>query len=106
MSDDQEQQPTEEQQQPAALAEQQPAQSAPLQEVQHVRLGGQAGVRVTQQLGMPSATRPSGVRDPAPDCKLVPLEVLAAARELLDGRPQLPAADCVQAVRDLLAPWL
>lgn len=77
---------------------------------QQVRLGGQAGVRVSHQGGM-QTTRVSASQGGVPDCKQVPVAVLAEVRDVLDsqianhGAP-LTAAEAFAAVRDLLAPWL
>ena len=73
-------------------------------EVLQVRLGGQAGVRVQQQGGV--AHHKVSAQGAVPDCRQVPVEVLADVRELLDGKQQLTAAETLPLVRDLLSPWL
>lgn len=77
---------------------------------QQVRLGGQAGVRVSHQGGM-QTTRVSASQGGVPDCKQVPVAVLAEVRDVLDSQLRqdqapLTAAEAFSAVRDLLAPWL
>ena len=74
--------------------------------VQHHRLGGSAGVRVTQQGGLTEHKRVGAVEPD--DHKRVPRDVLAAVRDLIDARAQtqLTATERLLAVYDLLTPWL
>ena len=76
-------------------------------DVQHVRIGGNAGVRV-QQSALPLVRKVTGPDSPIADHKLVPCAVLAEVRQTLDDHTsaQLTAAERMTAVRDLLAPWL
>jgi hypothetical protein len=88
----------------SVLAVQDPAQLAQA-EVQQVRLGGQPGVRV-RHAGEVTRTRATS-QSATPDCRAVPLAVLAEVKELLfDKHAQLTAAEATNAIRDLLAPWL
>jgi hypothetical protein len=74
-------------------------------EVQQVRLGGQPGVRV-RHAGEVTRTRATS-QSATPDCRAVPLAVLAEVKVLLfDKHVQLTAAEATNAIRDLLAPWL
>lgn len=74
-------------------------------EVQQVRLGGQPGVRV-RHAGEVTRTRATS-QSATPDCRAVPLAVLAEVKVLLFHKDaQLTAAEATNAVRDLLAPWL
>lgn len=98
-------QPTPEQPEPEPQPE--PAIVRVLAEPEQVRIGGQAGVRVTQLGGVVAVKRVTSVNDEA-DHVAVPRAVLAEVRALIDG-PHLPpaaATDALRAVRDLLAPWL
>jgi hypothetical protein len=72
-------------------------------EVQHVRLGGQAGVRVRDGgLMMP----PKRVGQDENDHQHIPRAVLAQVRDLLIVPEGATLTAAEQAVRDLLAPWL
>lgn len=92
------------------LAVQEPAIVRVLAEPEQVRIGGQAGVRVTQLGGVVAVKRVTPYNDES-DHKAVPVAVLEEVRVVLDniGSLQVPPAavgDALRVVRDLLAPWL
>lgn len=86
--------------------EQTAAVGTPLSEAPtHVRVGGQAGVRVVQG-GELQHKRVSAIQES--DHKQVPLAVLEAVRDLLEPKAEgaLTAAERLLAARDLLTAWL
>lgn len=79
------------------------AQAPALPPVTHVRVGGRAGLSVTN-VGPTTHKRVSAIDPPSPDHTLVPKEILAEVRRLLDETSAAPIA--LVNVRELLAPWL
>lgn len=96
---------------PAVIAVVPPLEPPPASVLEHHRIGGNPGVRVTQQ-GLTQHVRVTGNTDAGvADHRPVPLAVLAQVKELLEAHGPLsletaPAAETLRAVRDLLAPWL